>query len=333
MGGAIGSLFGGGAPSQPNVQVYQPTGTPTQDTNLQALLQQQQNTVGGAANPYTQYSPQFASIYNSIYNSPYAAGAQTAANTAGTQSTGVGTNALANSTALSGAVNPLLAGGQQVYNMGLDPQQALYNQQLQGTNDAANVANAQYGLTGQQAAGNLNQATTNFNIDWQNNELQRALSGLSGASGADTAAGALGTTAAGLGNTGATATLAGGNTPYQAAGQISTNQSSALQNYINALLGPSTSAQATIGNEQNYLNTGVSASEGGASQAAQDYQNQFGDTSSIFGGLGSILGLGTGAANSTIGGNLLSSLFGGSSSAAGAGASSDAFYDALAAAA
>lgn len=328
MGGAIGSLFGGGAPSQPNVQVYQPSGTSSQDTNLQALLGQQQSTLAGSANPYTQYSPQFASLYNSIYSSPYAGGAQSAANTAGAQSTGVGSNALLNSTALSGAVNPLLSGAQSVYNMGLDPQLALYNQQLQGTNDAANVANAQYGLTGQQAAGNLNQATTNFNIDWQNNELSRALQGLQGAGTADTAAGALGTVAAGLGNTGATATLAGGNTPYQAAGQISTNQTNALQNYIQALLGPSTSLQPAIGNEQNYLNTGVSASEGGASQAAQDYQNQFANTSSIFGGLGSILGLGTGTANSTLGGSALSSLFGGSS---GAG-SSDAFYDALAAA-
>lgn len=320
MGGAIGSLFGSGSPSQPNVQVYQPSGTTAQDSNLQTLLQQQQNTIAGANNPYTQYSPQFANVFNSLYNSPYAGGYQAAANTSGTQSTATGANALNNSTALSSGVNPLTQYSNQILQTAFDPSQALYAQNLQNTQNAANVANAQYGLTGQQAAGNLNQATTNFGIDWQAQELANQAAGLQGAAAGYGAAGTAGNNALNLGTGAAQSTLAGGLTPYSAGTNIGNAQTSALQSYINALLGPSTSAQSTIGNEQNYLNTGISASEDAASQAAQDYQNKVSNTSGLFGGIGSILGLGTGTTNSTLGGSAISSLFGGSSSSSSAGA-------------
>ena len=292
MGGAIGSLFGGGSPSQPNVQVYQPSGTASQDQNLQNLLSQSYSTLSGPNNPYTQYQPQFASLYNSVYNSPYAAGYQQSAGQAGQGYTNTGNAALMNSSALSSFLPQLLQGASSTMQMGLDPQQALYNQMLQQTNDQANVTNAQYGLQGQQAAGNVNQADTNFNIDWQNNELQRAISGLSAGSAAGTSAGALANTAQGVGGAGAGQVLQGGQTPYGVGTTIGGVQGNALEAYIQALLGPVTSSAGTIGQQQNYLNTGVNASAQGANAALGDYQAQLTNSANLGSGLGSLADIG-----------------------------------------
>jgi hypothetical protein len=296
IGGLVGGLLGGNsAPSAPNVNVYQPGGTSTADSQLQALLTQGYNTVNGSSNPYTQYSPQFANLYNQIYGSPYQAGAQTSANTGGASYGTVGTAGVGNSSAISGAVNPLLSGASTVLNQGLDPQTALYNQTLQNTNDAANVANAQYGLTGQQAAGNVNQADTNFNIDWQNQQLSRALSALSGAGTAVGAAGTAGTAAQNVGSAGAGAQVQAGSIPYQQQVSGVSNQSTALQQYIASLLGPQTSTQTTIGDLSSYLGQGIGASTAGQNAALQAYQAQLqGATSGAIGGagLGSLLGNG-----------------------------------------
>lgn len=325
MGGIVSDLFGGGGPSQPNVQVYQPTGTSTADNNLQALLSQNFNSVSGANNPYAAYSPQFANLFNSVYNSPYASGYQNSANNAGAGYTTTGTNALNNSTALSSQVNPLLTGANSVMNTAFDPQNALYAQTLQKVNDSANVANSQYGLTGQQAAGNVATADSNFNIDWQNNELQRQLQGLYGATSATTGAGVAGLNAGNLGNTGAGSITTGGATPYGANIGIDGNQQTALEDYITSLLGPTTSSQGTVTNLENYLNTGISASEGGAAAALGDYNAQLTNSANLGSGLGSLLGLGGNGSSSSSGGSgLLSSLSalfsssGGSSSAADA---------------
>lgn len=272
IGGAL--LSGNGAPSSPgNVNVYQPTGTGAADTQLQGLNTANTNLVG-ANNPYNAYSTQFNQLYNQQFNNPYQAGAQTSANAAGAGYTGVGNNALMNSTALSGGVNPLLSGAASTLNMGIDPQQALYNQQLQQTTDQANVNNARYGLTGQQAAGSVNQADTNFNIDWQNNELSRAISSLNAAGTATTAAGGAGTTAANVGSAGAGAVNQGGTTPYQQNILGTSNQSTALNDYIASLLGPQTSSQQVIGDLQTYLNTGINASTAGQSASLADYNAQ-----------------------------------------------------------
>lgn len=78
--------------------------------------------------------------------------------------------------------NPLIA---QQLNTAFDPQQALYNQTLQSVTDqtrsgeaARGVANTPYGA---QAEGD---ALSKFNIDWQNQQLQRQQSGIDTATGA-----------------------------------------------------------------------------------------------------------------------------------------------------
>jgi len=259
-----------------------------------------------------------AQVFQSLFNSPYASGYQGAANTAGGGYNTVGTQALNNSTALSGALGPALTGAQSVLNTAFDPQQALYSQLLQKTNDQTNVNNAQYGLTGQQAAGNVNQADTNFNIDWQNNELARQLQGLSSYDQTLGSVGNAADAAGKIGTSGAGSILAGGQTPYGANSTIGAGQTSALDQYIQQLLGPVTSSASTIGQQQNYLNTGVNASNDAASQALANYQAQLSAQSNLGSGIGGLLGLGTDG--STIGGSLFSGigdLFSGGAAAGG----------------
>lgn len=75
----------------------------------------------------------------------------------------------------------LATAGQQVWNTALDPQQALYNRTLNQITQQDNAQQAARGLTMSPVGQELsNQATSNFNIDWQNQQLQRQLSGLQG---------------------------------------------------------------------------------------------------------------------------------------------------------
>ena len=74
---------------------------------------------------------------------------------------------------------PELQAGASVLNTAFDPQQALYNQQYQQMLDQQNAMNAMNGVAGSPyAAGISGQAGTNFNIDWQNAQLNRQIAGL-----------------------------------------------------------------------------------------------------------------------------------------------------------
>lgn len=325
MSSVISSIFGGGqsAPTQPNTQIYQPAGTGTADTQLQSINTQNANAVTGTNNPYSQLSPQLLQVFQSLFNNPTAGGYTGAAANSGAQSTAIGNQGVGASGTLNTSALNLLPGAQQVANLGLDPQSQLYNQQLQQTNDQANVNNAQYGLTGQQAVSNVNQADTNFNIDWQNNELQRAIAGLGAAGSTVSKASTAASTANNIGAAGASNTALGGQTPYVANQTVGANQTQALQNYITQLLGPVTSSQSVAGDLQTYLNEGVTASNAAASQALKDYEAQETAQSNLGAGIGGLLNYAT--PNSSGGssglGNLLSQfsgLFSSSGSAAGA---------------
>lgn len=286
----IGGLFGGSsAPSGPTP--YQPTGSPTADQQIQSLMTQNYNNLFGPANPYTTYNPQITDTFNRLYNTPGAAGYTSAANAAGTGYTGVGNQSLGVSNQIASAIPQLLTGGNTVYNMGVDPQSALYNQLLQQTVDQANVRNAQYGLTGQQAAGDVNQATTNFNLDWQNQQLARALQGLTGAGQALTTAGTSGTAAQNVGAAGAGSLLSGGAAPYNVGQTIGGNQNTALAQLMQFLQGPQTSSQQTIADLLSYLGYGTSAAQAGNNAALNDYYAQL-----TGGAMGSQAGAGIGSA-------------------------------------
>jgi hypothetical protein len=83
---------------------------------------------------------------------------------------------------IAGSAAPLQGVAQQLLQQGFDPQAALFNRLSQQTMDASQAANAAAGLGsspyGASVAGN-NQA--NFDINWQNQQLQRELSAAQGA--------------------------------------------------------------------------------------------------------------------------------------------------------
>lgn len=315
IGGLVGDIFGGGqsAPTQSNVQVYQPAGTAGADTNIQNLLNSNTAAVSGANNPYTANSSNIAQLFQSLFNAPTAGGYNTSAGNAGTAYTNAGNMASNASGQINNSALSLLPGAAQVMQLGLDPQNDLYNRSLQQNTDRANVNNAAYGLTGQQAAGNTNQANKDFNIDWQNNELQRAIAGLSGAGNAITSASGNAINASNLGTTGAGNILQGGATPYNTSGNIYNNQQTALQNYIQQLLGPVTSSQSTIGDLSGYLGQGINSSASGASAALGNFNAQNNAQANLGSGLAG-------------GANLISSIFSGG----GGGGSSQAAQEALA---
>lgn len=78
-------------------------------------------------------------------------------------------------------VNALWQAGQNTYQTALDPQRALYNQTLGDVQDQVRTADSLRGIAmSPTSAGNEADAISKFNIDWQNAQLGRQLSGLQG---------------------------------------------------------------------------------------------------------------------------------------------------------
>lgn len=118
-----------------------------------------------------QILPQYQQAQQNISNNPYAGLAvQGSVNAAGLAPGVSGMQ-------MSGA-NSLFGAGNQVLGSAFDPQNALYNRTQQQVMDQINAANAASGVAGPAAAGVAQQGLTNFNIDWQNNLLQRQALGI-----------------------------------------------------------------------------------------------------------------------------------------------------------
>ncbi len=123
----------------------------------------------------------------------------------------------------TGAQNDLLAAGRSTWNTAQDPQQALYDRTLQQVQQQARGADTSRGIAmSPVSAGVENQATSNFNIDWNNQQLSRMIAALSGMGGAFNSAGQQGqlvgadlTGAANFGSQVPGATLSSGSVPFQ----------------------------------------------------------------------------------------------------------------------
>ena len=73
----------------------------------------------------------------------------------------------------------LYAAGQQAYQTSLDPQNALYNRTQQQLQDQVRAGQAARGLGNSAVGAGLeDQANSNFNIDWQNQQLARQTQGI-----------------------------------------------------------------------------------------------------------------------------------------------------------
>jgi hypothetical protein len=119
-----------------------------------------QNLLGGTNN-----------TVNAIQNNPYAPGAIQGAQ--GFQQQGQQNNQQLQQMAAQN-----LGYGSQIMQTAFDPQQALYNQQLQSLTDSQNAQNAASGLASSPYAAGLDaQNVQNFNIGWQNQQLNRETQG------------------------------------------------------------------------------------------------------------------------------------------------------------
>lgn len=212
---------------------------------------------GNNTTPLAQQSLGQGLAANSLYGNGY----QGAANAAGSQYAGLASLLQGNANQNFATQNSLLNAGQNIYNMGLDPQNALYNRTAQQVTDQSNAVNSMYGLGSSGAgAGVTNQALSNFNIDWQNQQLSRALQGLQGYAGAATTAGQYGELGTSQANAVPGNTLLSGSTPYSVGQSIASTPGSLANtfgSYLNSnLYGP---AEGLMGSIIPYMNYGQGA--------------------------------------------------------------------------
>ncbi|PXX15841.1 hypothetical protein C7399_109176 [Paraburkholderia tropica] len=320
VGAAVGTIGGAAVSSAMSPSTsgsssyYVPTGLGTADTTWQGLLSNLNNVYNNT--DLTQYA--LSSLYgglnaDAMYSPGYLAAAQAAGQgytNAGSALTTLGNQDLATQ-------QQLLSAGQNVYNMGLDPQNALYNRTAQQLQDQTGATNSMYGLGSSAAgAGVANQAMSNFNIDWQNNQLSRAAQGLSAYTSAANTAGQYGTAGANALTSAPQYTLAGGSTPYNVAqsvytlpGQLANTYGSFLNQNV---YGP---AEGLMGSIIPYMNNGQGAQSVPFQNASTNAQSYGQSLSSALGGIG----------NSVQNAGGLSNLFSGTTGSYGSGDFSGAF--------
>lgn len=154
-------------------------------------------------------------IASQLLANPYSGMAQAGANTAGgmLQNAGMQQNNLGQ--LFSGQVVSGLPAISSILNTAFDPQNALYNQTLQRTQDQLGTQLARMGITDSGVGARLASDTLrDFNIDWQNRALDRQLAGLQGYTQGLSGAGAQLGTGGNLQTAGAQAYLTGSQLPY-----------------------------------------------------------------------------------------------------------------------
>jgi hypothetical protein len=178
----------GGSTGGAGANMYVPTGLSGADTGWQGANQANTNTLnynGGLSNTTNPLYAQTLQQQQAINYQPYLNASQTA----GQQYGQLGQAAQQSGNTMMGQAGQnfgqqqnLQGMGNQLWNTAADPQQALYHQQYQQTMDQANAVNSMYGLGSSGAgAGMAQQAGNNFNLGWQQNQLQRQLQGAQGA--------------------------------------------------------------------------------------------------------------------------------------------------------
>ena len=180
-------------------------GTPASNVQMPQMQNPYTNTSGAASGAYggignlgqynvaAQTLPQYQQIAQAGINDPYAQQYQQGANATG--QAGMQSGAGITGTALG-----QLPGVNALMSLGFDPQNALYSQ-LQNQNQQQNLAMlGQSGVAGTPyGAGLVNQNNQNFDINWQNQQLQRMTQGAQGAGTLINAAGQGGAAGAALG--------------------------------------------------------------------------------------------------------------------------------------
>jgi hypothetical protein len=283
---------------------YIPTGQPGAD-----VAAQQNMAFGQGSGMLAQLlaNPMASTLLRNFMNDPTIGGLESAAGQAGQVSGQVGQQQVGQGTALNQQIMAALPQFQQILQQGTDPQGALYARTQQQVRDQQNAQLANMGLQSSPAgAGIADKGLSDFNIDWQNQQLARALSAMQGYGGAMGQAGTgLGQGAAlqqgGIGDIAAAGAL-----PYQAGQTAMGGQQKALSDFLSAMSGSQNIGNQSLQQLLSYLQTGQSANQL-ADAAAQGNLTQTGTTNAAAAGAISplISGAGTGL------GNMLQQMFGG----------------------
>jgi hypothetical protein len=290
----FGGLFGGNDV---------PQGPPP--INVQGTGPTQGNVLGGiqGLGQYNTYDIPGAQQYtHQLLNNPGTAGYLQGAGQAGQMGMQAGGNAF-------GAGGQLYGMGNQVFNTAFDPQSALYARTQQQLQDQTRASQAARGIqSSPYGAGVENKAMSDFNIDWQNQQLQRQLQGLQGAGNAFGQG-------AGLQGQGVGMYQQGSALPYMANQQVGQGQMAALSGLGQFGQAASTLPQTQIADWQNYLNYGNQAAAANNQNYAnqlQANQQQWNQNTAMWRGLGQLGGAAIGGmVGGPMGVQMGSQLFGG----------------------
>lgn len=287
--GNLGKMFGGGNQDAPARGVQMPAMYQLPDMNTAAYGALSGNAGLGQYNIPASLIPQYQAVVNQMgVNNPNADAIRNMIWTASDRGFGAGQNAINTGNALTGnalnmygystpyfnAGTSLLGYIPQVMNQAFDPQSALYGRTAQQLREQTRAAQAARGLeTTPYGAGVEGQTMGNFNIDWQNNLLNRMLMGAGGAGtlagGANTLAGA-GTNIANAAtygaNTGANLAMQGAGGmqtsamfPYTASNQMAQDTLGGLNSLAGAGQSAAVIPQQIIDNYLRYINAGTGA--------------------------------------------------------------------------
>lgn len=251
--GGLGGLFGGGT-NQPNAppQFIMP--------NMGDAANSAFSGIQGLA-PFGQTGlntlPFGQNTFNNLYNNPFAGQMQGAANTAAGLGTGAATTAFNTGGGLINAGMGVIPQANQIFQTGFDPQQALYartGQQVQDQTraglEARGIDNTPYG------AGIEGQTMSNFNIDWQNQQLQRQALAAQAGGGLLTQGGNLANLGTGIQNLAPGQYFSAAGMPYGAFGQIGQDQNAAIQAYLSGATGGANLSNLPIQDYLSYLGVG-----------------------------------------------------------------------------
>lgn len=266
----LASLFGG-TPAQ-NVQLPPSWQMPGMDQAAGGAMGGINQLLG--MNVPQQLLPAYQGVAGNLMNNPGAPGAMQGSQNA----QGYG-NQAAGQAAGSGNYLSMLGAGTTPYAMGImnagfDPQNALYGRSSFNAQQGARAGNEARGIDmTPYGAGLENDAMRNFNIDWQNQQLQRMVTGAQGAGGLMNTGANLMTQGQGLSNMAPGLAQQAGMAPYSTFNQIGGDQLNALNALSQAGTNATQIPQQGVQNWLQYLGAGNQAA-GVANQTAQLGLNQ-----------------------------------------------------------
>jgi hypothetical protein len=187
-----------------------------------------------SSNLYPGLTPEYSGLAQGVVNNPGNAGATAGAAAGANIGAGAATGAADAGSALTGISQQLLPYATDILQTGFDPQQALYDRTAQQTQQQERAAESARGVAmTPYGAGLEGDVMKNFNIDWQNNQLNRETTAAGAAGGLTGAAGGAATSGLNLGS---------------GASQLAASSAALPMNTNNAISGSSMGALDSLGN-------------------------------------------------------------------------------------